>query len=117
MQGEAQVDLLFDRLADHGPDNRAGDLVLAAAMDDESFHAALGGTPVTPPVPTARSTEPPPALFLQEIWVEGVRGIGPRTRLGLRPGPGLTLVVGRNGSGKSSFAEAAELALTGTASR
>jgi recombinational DNA repair ATPase RecF len=29
------------------------------------------------------------------------------------PGPGLTIVTGRNGSGKSSFAEAAELALTG----
>ena len=29
------------------------------------------------------------------------------------PGPGLTLVVGRNGSGKSSFAEALEVLLTG----
>ena len=29
------------------------------------------------------------------------------------PGPGLTLVVGRNGSGKSSFGEALELLLTG----
>ena len=31
----------------------------------------------------------------------------------MAPGPGLTLVVGRNGSGKSSFAEALELLLTG----
>lgn len=32
-------------------------------------------------------------------------------------GPGLTVVTGRNGSGTSSFAEAAELALTGVSSR
>jgi energy-coupling factor transporter ATP-binding protein EcfA2 len=33
--------------------------------------------------------------------------------LSLQPGPGLTVVVGRNGSGKSSFAEALEVLLTG----
>jgi len=37
--------------------------------------------------------------------------------LHLQPGPGLTLIVGRNGSGKSSFAEAAELAVTGSSRR
>ncbi|WP_280266231.1 AAA family ATPase [Nocardia wallacei] len=52
-------------------------------------------------------------IFLRAIRVRGFRGIGPAAALELRPGPGLTLVVGRNGSGKSSFAEAAELALTG----
>ncbi|UGT65558.1 AAA family ATPase [Nocardia gipuzkoensis] len=52
-------------------------------------------------------------IFLSAIRVCGFRGIGPETTLQLPPGPGLTLVVGRNGSGKSSFAEAAELALTG----
>jgi hypothetical protein len=41
------------------------------------------------------------------------RGIGERRTLPLPPGPGLTLVVGRNGSGKSSCAEAAEMLLTG----
>jgi hypothetical protein len=41
------------------------------------------------------------------------RGVGPATTLEVEPGPGLTLVVGRNGSGKSSFAEALELLLTG----
>src|SRR5262249_35090034 len=35
----------------------------------------------------------------------------------LRPGPGLTLIVGRNGSGKSSFAEALEVLLTGDSVR
>ncbi|WP_054815119.1 AAA family ATPase [Nocardia arizonensis] len=52
-------------------------------------------------------------IFLRAVRVRGFRGIGPEATLELAPGPGLTLVVGRNGSGKSSFAEAAELALTG----
>ncbi|MFI9509368.1 AAA family ATPase [Nocardia sp. NPDC052566] len=52
-------------------------------------------------------------IFLKAITVRGFRGIGPEATLHVAPGPGLTLVVGRNGSGKSSFAEAAELALTG----
>src|SRR5215217_4532536 len=51
---------------------------------------------------------------LASITVEGFRGIGPRKALELRPGPGLTLVVGRNGSGKSSFAEGLEILLTGS---
>ncbi len=45
----------------------------------------------------------------------GFRGIGPATTLPLQPGPGLTLVVGRNGYGKSSFAEG--VLLTGTSLR
>ncbi|MET8876356.1 AAA family ATPase [Nocardia sp. NPDC004604] len=53
-------------------------------------------------------------IFLRAIRVRGFRGIGPEATLELPPGPGLTLVVGRNGSGKSSFAEAAELVLTGS---
>ncbi|WP_254205901.1 AAA family ATPase [Nocardia alni] len=56
-------------------------------------------------------------IFLRAIRVRGFRGIGPEAVLRLDPGPGLTLVVGRNGSGKSSFAEAAELALTGVTRR
>ncbi|MCM6775758.1 AAA family ATPase [Nocardia sp. CDC159] len=52
-------------------------------------------------------------IFVSAIRVRGFRGIGREAALRLNPGPGLTLVVGRNGSGKSSFAEAAELALTG----
>ncbi|PPJ31725.1 hypothetical protein C5E45_22970 [Nocardia nova] len=52
-------------------------------------------------------------MFLRSITVHGFRGIGPKTTLDLQPAPGLTLVVGRNGCGKSSFAEAAEFAITG----
>jgi predicted ATPase len=57
------------------------------------------------------------SAYLRTVRVQGFRGIGPAVALELTPGPGLTLVVGRNGSGKSSFAEAAELALTGANAR
>jgi energy-coupling factor transporter ATP-binding protein EcfA2 len=60
---------------------------------------------------------PPAAIFLTAIEVEGFRGIGPPTTLAIDPGPGLTLVVGRNGSGKSSFSEALEMTLLGTNQR
>lgn len=55
--------------------------------------------------------------YLTGITVEGFRGVGEQRTLELRPGPGLTLVVGRNGSGKSSFAEAVEVAMTGSLRR
>src|SRR5438046_2184555 len=55
--------------------------------------------------------------YLTSLTVEGFRGIGPKQTLTVSPGPGLTIVVGRNGSGKSSFAEALEVALTGDSKR
>jgi energy-coupling factor transporter ATP-binding protein EcfA2 len=61
-------------------------------------------------------TEPPP-MYLTRIAVQGFRGIGEQAVLELPPGPGLTVVTGRNGSGKSSFAEALELVLTGSSAR
>lgn len=59
----------------------------------------------------------PAATFLSSISVSGFRGVGPSARLDLYPAPGLMVVSGRNGSGKSSFAEALELTLTGTSYR
>ena len=41
----------------------------------------------------------------------------PKQTLTLSPAPGLTVIVGRNGSGKSSFAEALEVLFTGDSKR
>lgn len=63
--------------------------------------------------PLSEGGDSPRDIYLRSVTVEGFRGIGPEAKLDIDPGPGLTLVVGRNGSGKSSFAEALELAFTG----
>ncbi len=55
--------------------------------------------------------------YLRSITVEGFRGIGREAKLPLNPGVGLTVVVGANGSGKSSFAEAVERLLRGSIAR
>jgi energy-coupling factor transporter ATP-binding protein EcfA2 len=65
----------------------------------------------------AASTAAAPPVWLRSVTVEGFRGIGPPATLALEPAPGLTVVVGRNGSGKSSFAEGLELLMTGALKR
>ncbi len=88
-------------------------LVLAACEGVGELASALGGqAPPRPDSVGAGSEVDPAGAYLGPVCVEGFRGIGPEATLGLVPGPGLTLVVGRNGSGKSSFAEALELLLT-----
>jgi DNA repair exonuclease SbcCD ATPase subunit len=91
-------------------------LVLAAVLGDNELAAAVDGTAEAGPAskpPEAKPGPGTPELYLQAIVVEGFRGISKQAALRLQPGPGLTVVAGRNGSGKSSFAEAAELAMTG----
>ena len=78
---------------------------------------AAEGVLIERPARAAQDEVVLPRCYLETVAVEGFRGIGPRTELRLVPGPGLTLVVGRNGSGKSSFSEAAEFALTGDSLR
>ena len=97
-----------------GPDE------LAQLLQDGSGRAAQPPAPATadkkgaPEAPAAPPPAPKPrTAFLRRITAQGFRGIGPKATLDLTPGPGLTLVVGRNGSGKSSFAEGLELLLTG----
>jgi DNA repair exonuclease SbcCD ATPase subunit len=91
-------------------------LVLAALEGDEALDDMGGFTPAAATSTDEPDVEPAGA-FLQQIKVNGFRGIGPEAQLDLRPAPGLTIVAGRNGSGKSSFSEALEVALTGTTYR
>jgi ABC-type Mn2+/Zn2+ transport system ATPase subunit len=124
--GGSVVDDLVQRVETAQLDPEAGALVLAASEGPAAINDLLTSAapaprataPTSPPPPQPSSTATPHPgslaadVFLQEITVEGFRGIGAEASLRLMPGPGLTLVVGRNGSGKSSFAESLELLLT-----
>jgi recombinational DNA repair ATPase RecF len=95
-----------------------GPLVLAALGGRDDLEAQLAGRSAAPRALTAPSSSTPlGGAYLRSILVEGFRGVGRPQALELAPGPGLTLVVGRNGSGKSSFAEAIETLLTGDSLR
>ncbi|HVQ30347.1 MAG TPA: AAA family ATPase [Vicinamibacteria bacterium] len=92
-------------------------LVLGALGGLESLETHLAGGPLAASGADAAAGPPPSGVLLRSITVEGFRGIGGARALEVSPGPGLTLVVGRNGSGKSSFAEALEVLLTGDSLR
>lgn len=94
--------LILEHLESAGLPKDAYELVLATVLGGSEPRAELSS-----------ATGPPASAYLTHIQVRGFRGVGEPATLDLVPGPGLTIVTGRNGSGKSSFAEAAELALTG----
>ena len=106
----------------------AHDATLALDAKD-LVKAALGGAPGEPAGEPALGPAPEPAdgvstsgapvggVFLKRLKVQGFRGIGSEVTLDLQPTPGLTVIAGRNGSGKSSLAEGLEVALTGTSYR
>lgn len=111
------ADQLLARLDEADLAEEVSDLVLAAALGQEDLDAAVGGDrPARPTVPAVEADEPD-RVYLDRIAVTGFRGVAETATLALDPGPGVTLVVGRNGSGKSTFAEAAEVALSGRSSR
>ena len=110
--------IVLRRLEEFPLPEQATDLLLAALDGDESLSAQLGGQAQPRSKATDITTAPTPAgAYLQSLTVSGFRGIGPPATLTVTPRPGLTLVVGRNGSGKSSFAEALEVLLTGNLRR
>ena len=106
--------LVTARLAEAPPTvDGAAELVLAAFAGPEPLSAALDGQAAA--TAGADQTRPhPTSTYLATIEVEGFRGIGQTVTLSLPPSPGLTLIVGRNGSGKSSLSEALEMLLTGS---
>lgn len=111
---DKSLGIVLERL-DECPLNRdVEELVLAACQGAEAIADLLGGQPAAPPrLPDEPDSTPPAVAYLTGVRVRGFRGIGETAELAIPPGPGLTLVVGRNGTGKSSLAEAVEMALTG----
>jgi recombinational DNA repair ATPase RecF len=112
--------LVLSRLeADGTLDPSSASLVLAALDGATALEAEISGGSASAGgrAASAQAATAPGGAFLRSVTVEGFRGIGPRQTLELRPGPGLTLVVGRNGSGKSSFAEGMEVLVTGESLR
>lgn len=110
--------IVLGRLAEFPLPEQAVDLLLAALAGDGILSAQLAGqAQPRSAVPAATTAAPPAGAYLQSLTVSGFRGIGLPATLAVPPRPGLTLVVGRNGSGKSSFAEALEVLLTGNLRR
>ena len=117
-------ELVRERLASSAADPATAAVVLAAFEGSDRLTAVL----VDGEEPGAHGAAAVPSVaeqadvggggaWLTGVRVEGFRGVAPALELTLTPGPGLVLVTGRNGSGKSSLAEAAEVALSGTSAR
>lgn len=114
------LEMVFDAIdSDDTLTDDAKYLVLAALEGESELNAQLEGAAVLQTKRAAHGAvqETPVGAFLTSITVAGFRGIGPTATLDLHPAPGITIVSGRNGSGKSSFAEALEFAITGKSYR
>lgn len=114
---ETEVWELFD--ADTSISDATMYLIAAALSSAEDFEQHLDAEVSIPRRPEAQSDDGPPPLraFLHSVTVTGFRGIGTQATLQVNPYCGITVISGRNGSGKSSFAEALEFALTGQSYR
>ncbi|MGH3298146.1 MAG: AAA family ATPase [Trebonia sp.] len=117
-QGGGVTEIVRRKLAEGNVPDQVADLILGSMRGgvgpaDAATHSPdVAGTADTPADSTDTAGGPGRA-YLKSISVRGFRGIADEVTLHLPVGPGLTVVTGRNGSGKSSFAEAAEIALTG----
>ncbi|GAC81296.1 AAA domain-containing protein [Gordonia malaquae] len=114
----ATVDEVWDLIEQTSTPDEVAFTVLAAMSSDVDLRAQIGGAASRERPAKVADQRPDAALaYVRAITVEGFRGVGPRASLVLEPRPGLTVVSGRNGSGKSSFAEAFEYAVTGRSYR
>jgi energy-coupling factor transporter ATP-binding protein EcfA2 len=116
---DALLEIVLERLGGDPLPVEAEALLLAAFEGDQALATQLNAPPARRRARQATDVpaKDPVGAYLRSLTVKGFRGIGPAATLEVSPGPGLTLVVGRNGSGKSSFAEALEVLLTGTLMR
>ena len=108
--------IVYDRLDTDGHLDDDAKLYVMAALDGTLDEVIQGGGEEGQ-TPRPDTPETPAGAYLRRVSVAGFRGIGPPANLEVVPGPGLTLVVGANGTGKSSFAEGLEFLLTGRNSR
>ena len=108
--------IVYDRLDSDSDLHDDAKLYVMAALDGTLDEVIEGGTSEGRP-PRPDTPDSPAGAYLRRVSVTGFRGIGPPADLDIVPGPGLTLVVGANGTGKSSFAEGLEFLLTGQNSR
>lgn len=103
--------------ADSALDDEVGLLVLTALEGDAQLADYLQTGATAYRSDERFSAEGPvdsaTGAFLRSVRVAGFRGIGSAVTLAFEPVPGLTVVAGRNGSGKSSIAEGLEVLLTG----
>lgn len=111
-------DEILTRLDAAGAGDQAWPLLVLAALDgpqalEDALSSSSAPAATLPPPRPGAPAAAPRAAYVTRVQAQGFRGIGGPAVLELTPGPGLTLVLGRNGSGKSSFAEALELLLTG----
>lgn len=115
---DALLDVVLERLGNVPLADEAASLLLAACESDASLSAQLSGESAgVVERSSGRVPADPAGAYLRSVSVSGFRGVGHAATLELEPGPGLTLVVGRNGSGKSSFADGLEALLTGALKR
>lgn len=116
---DALLNIVLERLDKVSLTGQATALLLSALEGDESLARELDTGAADKPhsVSPGESAPEPVGAYLKSLTVSGFRGIGPAATLEIPPQPGLILIVGRNGSGKSSFAEALEVLLTGTLMR
>ena len=117
---DALLELVLERF-DRAPlAEEPAALLLAACESEASLTSQLDGAALpdaSAPGETVLAAAEPAGAYIRSITVTGFRGVGPPATLTVEPGPGLTVIVGRNGSGKSSFAEALEVLLTGDLKR
>ncbi|ORM37134.1 AAA family ATPase [Williamsia sp. 1135] len=117
---QSLTEVVWDLLdADSGLDEQSKYAVIAALESGGALREQIDGTAAPVERPSASDAEvvEPLGAYLKSITVAGFRGIGPRATLEVSPYPGITVISGRNGSGKSSFAEGLEFALTGESYR
>lgn len=92
--------------------------VAEAALDgDAALQALLKGSAMLSPGAESGGAGPLGPVWLERLRVSGFQGIGQEVDLAFDPQPGLTVLIGRNGAGKSSLAEALQIAITRTSSR